>query len=222
MAIRFNDIDIPTFVNVNSIVNSILPPISQNTVKVNGRAGVLDFGNEINPRIITVTITIIANDQMDLKTKTRELAEWLYYEEEKPLIILDELDKYYMAKITQNTDLNEILHVGQGQLSFVCTQPFAYGQEQIFNFNPSEPIAYPFNNTGGTDTYPKMKFEFIEDTTEFAIVTDEEFLIFGKPLDLENEIAKDPNPLVLFDDMSSTIGWTSANKIDGGTILGNF
>ena len=58
-----------------------------------------------------------------------------------------------------------------------------------------------------------MKFEFIQNTTEFSVITDEEFLLFGKPLDLANETPVDPTPLVLFDNMSSTIGWTSAKKL---------
>ena len=117
--------------------------------------------------------------------KVRDLAEWLYYEEEKKFIDLSEPNVYYMAKFTGDSTLSEILHVGQGTLNFICNNPFAYNTvERNYQFMPTENAPYGFENNGNTETYPRMEFEFTDNATEFSIVTNDEYLYFGKPLKL--------------------------------------
>ena len=221
MAIKFNGIEIPSFVKVNNIANSILPSISQTTMKINGKAGMQDFGNEIGTRNIAVTITIIANDQSDLRMKVRDLAEWLYYEEEKKFIDLSEPNIYYMAKFTGDSTLSEILHVGQGTLNFICNNPFAYNTvERNYQFMPTENAPYGFENNGNTETYPRMEFEFTDNATEFSIVTNDEYLYFGKPLEAGISEPIDANPVVFNEEFSNLNGWTQAVSVADGTIAG--
>ncbi|MCD4839763.1 phage tail family protein [Neobacillus sedimentimangrovi] len=222
MAIKFNNIPIPTFVKVNDIQVSALPPVSQKTMKVSGKAGSYDFGNEIGERRIEVAVSIIANSPSDLEDKTREFAEWLYYDEAKEFVILDEPDKYYMAKVTGESDINKVLKVGQGTITFICTDPYAYGYEKTFDLIPREGEEINFENTGGTTTYPTIRVVFSDPTTEFAIVSGDEYLKFGKPVDLENQTPKDNKPLILWDEMHSLTGWTAASSVDGGIIQGSF
>ena len=221
MAIKFNNIKIPAFVKVNNIKMSVLPPVSQNTVVVSGRAGSYDFGNTIGEKTIEVTVSIIADSPSDLRDKTRQFSEWLYTEEAKELVILDEPDKYYLAKFTGNSDMSDILKVGQGTISFICTDPHAYGQEKTHVYNPTEIVAYPFANNGGTDTYPKMTFEFTQDTPNFTIATDEETLIFGKAVEVDT-VVTDSTPLVMHETFADLNGWTTATRVDDGVVDGTF
>ena len=126
MAIKYNGIEIPYFVKVNNIINHILPTISQSSKKINNKDGQIDYGNEIGTRSIQVSITILANDITDLRAKVRELAEWLYYEEAKKLVILEEENIFYMAKATGDSILSEILSIGKATINFICHDPFAY------------------------------------------------------------------------------------------------
>jgi predicted phage tail component-like protein len=222
MAIKFNNVDIPAFVKVNDIKVSALPPVSQTTLKVNGRAGSYDFGNQLGEREIEVTVSVIADNPSDLKVKIRQFAKWLYHEDAKEFVILDEADKYYMAKFTGDSKLDEILRVGQGTISFVCTNPYAYSNsEQTFAFNPTDEVPYGFVNNGGIETYPKMSFEFTQDTTNFSVMTDEQFLLFGQPANID-ATPKDTNPLVMNETFDSLTGWTSATNVDGGIVNGTF
>lgn len=222
MAIKFNNLDIPAYVKVNDVKVSVLPPVTQTTIKVNGKAGSHDFGNQIGERTILVAISIIADSPSDLKDKIREFGQWLYYEEAKELVILDESDKYYMAKFTGDSSFDEILKVGKGVISFTCHDPYVYGNEKVYTFNPTDSIPYPFNNSGGTTAYPKMKFEFTQDTSEFSIITDDEFLLFGKPTDIEKQVTKDTTPIVMYEDLSTLNGWTTAGQIEGGLVTSSF
>jgi predicted phage tail component-like protein len=222
MAIIFNNIEIPSFVKVNKVNNPILPPVSQNTVKVSGKAGNISFGNELGSREIEVAISVIADSPSDLRNKIRTLAEWLYYDEPKQLVNMDEPDLYYMAQVTGSTDIDEILKVGQGVITFVCNDPYAYSvDEKVYSIAPiTEDAVTDIVNTGNTETFPTMQFTFTQPTTSFSIASGDEFMMFGNPVDETSQTPKDTKPLIFSDDMSNTSLWTNANTVDGGVIEG--
>lgn len=222
MVIKFNDINIPSFVKVNEIKLSVLPTISQTTLKVNGKAGSYDFGNEIGEREMEVAVSILADSPSDLRDKVRQFGEWLYYEEAKKLVILDEADKYYMAKFTGGSDLDETLKLGQGTIKLAMYDPYIYGEEKVYPFNPTDSEPVPVLNSGGTDAFPQMKFEFTKDTSDFSIISDDEFLLFGNPIDLETQVAKNTTPIVMGEDMTTLNGWTTASYIENGLVTAPF
>jgi predicted phage tail component-like protein len=221
--IQFNEKMIPSFVIVNKVTHSVLPSISQKTMKVNGRAGEIDFGNEIGSRVIEVELTIVGSNLTDLRGKVRQLASWLYYAEPKELIFTEESDKYYLAKFTGDSDLEEMLRVGQGAIQFYCSDPHAYSTNvktvELDTPLPENPAI--IDNNGGANTYPKMEYTFTQATTEFNIISDTKFMRFGKPSTVD-KTPVNAKPLVLSDDMSSLTGWTSATLVDNGVINGSF
>lgn len=220
MAITFNGVDIPSFVKVNKIVNSILPAVNQRTVEVPGRDGLYDFGNKIGTRKIEVDYTIIAIDEVDLRSRVREFANWLYYDDAKPLVINDEPDKTYYAKVAGNTELDEILHIGQGTVQFICYDPYAYGVDKTVDLTQGEITTA--ENTGDTPVFPKLHFEFTQPTTEFAIVSGERYMYFGAPANVDTHTGAPKRTLVLSDDCSSTASYTAGIGVDGGDIDGSF
>ena len=222
MAINFNGKNIPSFVKVNNIVNSILPSISQTTMKINNKAGMVDFGNEIGTRSIQVMITIIADSITDLREKVRILANWLYYEEAKKLYILEEPSIYYMAKFTGDSFLNEILSIGQGTLTFICNDPFGFGEEKTYSFFPTSSVPYGFLNNGNTETYPKIEFDFMKDSTELSIISSDEHLYFGNPIEAGISIPTDQNPMIFNEEFSNLNGWTQGISVEDGAVAGNF
>ena len=156
--------------------------VSQNSLKVSGKSGSYDFSNEIDMKEIRVDITIIADSPTDLREKVRIFGQWLYYEDYKKLVILEDSSVYYMGKITGSSDMTDVLRIGQGTITFLC-EPYAYNQEEkVYSFNPTETAPYGFENEG-TDTFPKIEFTFTEDSTEFSIISDTSYLYFGKPLE---------------------------------------
>lgn len=221
MAIKFNGNDLPPFVKINNIALSLMPTIERTTIKVNGRNGSYDFGNTFDDREIEIDYTIIADNESDLRYKARDFANWLYTEEYAPLVILEEPDKYYMAKITGDTDFNEIIRFGQGSITFVA-EPFLYGQEKEFDFNPTaENNTILVDNQGGLTAYPQIHLEFTEDTTSFALATRDEVMAFGTPVGI-GYVPKNTNPLVLHDPMTAVTGWSTATTVDEGSVVGTF
>ena len=112
--------------------------------------------NEIDVREIEIDITLWANDDADLRAKTRALAEFLIYTEDKPLYFSDEPGMVYYARFnSDSTDLEEIIAIGEGTLNFTCFDPFAYRPYEVNQTNPSEPTI--FINNGTAETYPRIR-----------------------------------------------------------------
>ncbi|SFX82851.1 putative phage tail component, N-terminal domain-containing protein, partial [Thermoactinomyces sp. DSM 45891] len=220
MAIRFNNQDLPPFVVVKDIHLPILTPVKQTTSEIKGRAGSWDFGNELEDRVISADITIEADSLSDLLQKVRDFGEWLYYTEAKPLQLLDDPDVYYLAKLTGDTDLNLLLSIGQCRISFLCTDPYAYGNEKEVLFQSG---SVEVENQGGVDTPPLIEMEFTEPTTEFSIFNGAQNLYFGQPAHTDSKVENIPTQkLVIDDDGSSIAKWTSGIAMDGGTVTGSF
>ena len=221
MAIKYNGIEFPSYVKVNSIVNSILPSVSQSTKKVNNKAGLIDYGTEIGTRNIQVSITILASNIEDLRAKVRDFAEILYYEEAKKLVILEEPNIFYMAKFNGDSQLNEILSVGQSTINFICHDPFAYNMvERNYQFMPTEATPYGFENNGTHTCYPRLEFEFTDNAYEFSIVGNDEYLYFGNPIQIDLQTPVEANPLVLAEPFISMTGWTTGIGLTDGIITG--
>lgn len=224
MAINFNGSTLPSGVIVNSVKVSILPELTQNTTKIAGRAGVHDFGTEVGTREIEVEITIKSSSFANLRAIIRSLADMLFTEDSKPLIILDEPNKYYLAKLSGDTNLDSIYHHAQGTLKFTCAYPFAISTAQKnFNHVPTSPEqVIGFLNNGTATVYPIMEYTFTQDTPYFHIATDEDILMFGNPTNIETQAPTELRPLVLSDDMSSLAGWSNATSVPRGVVQGTF
>lgn len=165
MAIKFNGQSLPSYVKVRNVQVGLLPPVSQKVVEIPGRAGSYDFGNQLGSREIKVDFIIKASSPSDLRTKARDFAKWLYTEEPAQLVILDEPDKCYMAKVTGDTDLQETLRLGEGTVTFYCADPFAYGIEKSrlvtsSGYAVTEVLVFPdiltdSNNDGALDGWTR-------------------------------------------------------------------
>ncbi|WP_407708524.1 distal tail protein Dit [Bacillus altitudinis] len=221
--IYFNERPIPDFVKVRAINHSILPTINQNTITVDGKAGAYDFGNTIGTREISVDISIIAPEPNVLPFLLEELSDWLYYDEEKELILGDNPNRFYKAKFTGDSNIKESFLVGEGTLSFTCSDPYIYGLEREFLI----PETYTgeileLTNTGRSETYPQMSFEMTQDVTNFTVVAGDDFIDLGTPFGVDDDINSkvDAGGWVLKDYLKSLNGWTVPASQPNGIITG--
>ncbi len=159
MSFTFNGIDSKTYLTVNTVRQSILPPVTSKMVSVPKRAGALDFGTELGVRHIEIAVTVKAASWEELRTKARQMADWLYQDDLKPLVFSDELDKTYLARVAGETDIEEIVFSGQGTLLFLCPEPFAAGQmvDQLVAVAKPEP------------TFTRASGAYLDDGTAYAV-----------------------------------------------------
>jgi predicted phage tail component-like protein len=198
----------------------LLPPVTQSTLRVPGRPGAYDFGNTLGERNIEIKYVILADSPEDLRVKARDFAKWVYTRTPRKLYILSEPDKYFWAKVSGESDLNELFRVGEGSFTFYCSDPFAYKDETPIDFNPTTTDPITIRNDGFFSSYPRLEFEFTQASTEFAVIANDEYLYFGQPAPVELPAPERKRILVLNDDCSSITNWANATGVDGGIVTG--
>ncbi len=215
----YNGIELPSFAKAGKIKNPPHPPISLITTAIAGRPGSYYFGQNLGEKTIEVPIIFSSSTKADLPDVKRALVDWLFYDEPKQLILPEETDKYYMAKVSGDTDLEQMMNTGWGTITFICPDPFAYGTtETTSNFVPGNSLTV--TNNGGLETYPQFHFEFTGNTTEFAIMSANEYLYFGQPASVDTQTPTTKRIKILDDDCSSVANYTAGIGVDGGVVAG--
>lgn len=180
-SIRFNGRENPDYVLVHTIEDNLIPDISVNTLKINGRDGEHRFSKNIGMREISVTLSIVGEDVKDVKKKARALVnDWLYTDGLAKFVNLDEPEVFYMAEISDTGNLVQNLTLGQTTLTFLCPTPYAYSQDEsvISMLNLPASGAIEFENDG-KDVFPIFSMTFTEDVRLFSIVTESRHMTFG-------------------------------------------
>ncbi len=220
--LNLNGVELPDFVKVNSVDFSILPTIENNLLNVRGKNGAYLMSQDVNTRVFTVNITIIAEEINGVMEASRELASWLYHKEPVKLVFADEPDKYYMVLPDGDTNITETVNIGQGAITFVCTEAFAYGEtkEEVFELT-DEQVAEVFV-AGSAETHPQLEVTVNEAISTLVVNTEDTSVILGEA----QEVTKtpiNPTPTVLYDHMRSTDGWVEDVKhsVDGGIVAGS-
>lgn len=133
-AFIFNEIESSSFNLVcKSVKRPLLPSAKVRRVELPGISGVYDFdeeGTEYNMRPLTMKIQYIGTSYEELRTRARQIAAWLGTGTWSELRIHDEDDKYYLAKVTGEIDLESLWESGTADIEFDC-QPFAYSVEEV-------------------------------------------------------------------------------------------
>lgn len=146
----FNSLESSVFKLVcKSVKRPLLPAARTNRVEVPGSSGAYDFGGqEYSLRTVTISITYIGTDYNELRTRAREIAAWLSTSDWSKLVINDEPDKYYLAKVTSEIDLESLWESGRAEITFDC-QPFAYYyMDRVLTFPVIGSMSYVFINVG--------------------------------------------------------------------------
>jgi len=220
--LTFNGITIPSYVRVNKIQYNIIPTVDSKTEKIYGRAGVYDFGIEIGSRTIKVDIQLIADNPNDVMNKARDFSTWLFYTDLKPLIISDEPNKQYMARVINETEIDELSRVGQATLEFLVPDAYAESiEDKEFTYTPTTVDPISVTNGGNVETYPVIDLTMRAPSTSIAVLTDDKFVQVGAN-SLVEKADTAVNPIVLADDFTSYAGWATATNVDGGVITGTF
>lgn len=104
----------------------LMPAIKRKTITVNGSSGIYDFGdNEYESVKISGKIIYISNNIYERKQRARQISAWLSSIKWEKLFFGDEPDKYYLARVDGQVDLDALISSGEANITFIC-QPFAY------------------------------------------------------------------------------------------------
>jgi predicted phage tail component-like protein len=131
-----------------------LPVIRQRYEYIIGRDGNYDFSDgTLEDRIIDIECCFITSNVGDLRYKMRQVASWLYGNGKKQqLIFSDEIDLFYLGRLQNQIDLEQVVTFGEFTLQFRC-EPFAYGVELAKDAYDENSPMFPYRDINETDSY---------------------------------------------------------------------
>jgi predicted phage tail component-like protein len=154
--LNFGGVSSEGIFRITEIRRPILPSLQDVTKKVNGRPGVMNFGQQIDVRIIEVDIVIPADDRTSFRRKVEEIAGFLYSKEAKTLQFFDDLERVYFARLTGDTNIEQVVNMGRGTITFICFDPFKYAAEPtvVLDSNVINNDLLVINNQGNQPVKP--------------------------------------------------------------------
>lgn len=154
--ITFNGVNMPSFLSVRTVDTAVLPSISHAFRPIAGGRGLREIGTSVGGRLIKFNIAIIPVAGYTVLQMNRELAHWLRGNNFKlsTLVISDEPNMSYQAKVNDICDINDLLYVGEGTLEFIVPYGFAKSTATvpITIDNTARIIAINYNGTASS--YP--------------------------------------------------------------------
>ena len=165
MGLTFNNIHSSVYGLGTKITRPLLPGNSDNYIDIPGRAGSILYTGKPKDRLISVEFGFMPGSRELFRAKVWEISAWLNTDDRKILIFDDEPDKYYMAKVEGQIDLEQVFVLGKFSVIFRC-EPLAYGAEQSVNFvNDSITI----NNQGTFESQPVFTSTFTTTEAEWKV-----------------------------------------------------
>src|SRR5690606_31556041 len=149
---------------VTSVRRKLHAPIKPRLVSVPQKPGAYNYGKpEIGHLVFEVSVLFTAQDNRPFHDLRRDIAAWLYRDEEVELVFDEEPDKYYMAQFSEESDIDRLGTAGSTTLYFVSSDPYAFGKTKTQRIaNPyvvfqREEIRYREDGTEVTEHYPVYK-----------------------------------------------------------------
>ncbi|ORX22387.1 hypothetical protein BVF91_11995 [Thermoanaerobacterium sp. PSU-2] len=142
-------------VNVVKINRNIFPEIQDQYEKISGRAGSYLFPQPFGDRKISIDCDLPVLNKDEFMAKFRAVAAWLKTNDKVQLILSDETDKYYMAKVANNMQIQrDFFYLGEFTIEFIC-DPFAYSLNDITQkYTVQSGATQGIYNNGTAETNP--------------------------------------------------------------------
>jgi predicted phage tail component-like protein len=108
----------------------LLPATSDQYKEIPGMDGSHLFPDSLKDRYIDIDCSVRGASVLDLRSKARLIAAWLYTPARAKLIFDDEPGVFYWAKLTNQVDLQQMFVLGEFSLQFRCL-PYAYSVSPV-------------------------------------------------------------------------------------------
>jgi predicted phage tail component-like protein len=215
--VTYNGVQLSDYFYIQNINRSVLPPRDISLLDVPARHGAYFTGARYGARRIDIDVTVVASTPTGYMETLRFLAFCLDVEEPSELFISDEPNKHNFAILSGSTDLvNSLMTVGEGTLSFLCPDPFAYANDSKV-ITPVSRL-FTFKNEGTTTTFPKFTTNFQNEATFVSFISPDGVILVGNPSE-PDQIVLPKTQYKLNDGMKSTSGWVNAGAVlDAGRL----
>lgn len=190
---------------------------SHDLINVPGRPGAILSQSNTGVRTLYVPIIVHYRDFQELQKIKEDMATWLIHDNPKELKFFDEMDRAYFAVVDDVLNLDELLRVGKGVITFICPDPYKYGSQKKVLFQSSG----VFDVDGSANAEPIIRVE-MKDNATFVAVSDVDGNInmIGDTAPVGANTYS-PKTIILNDSLNTTVGWgVGGFALDGGVITG--
>ncbi|WP_144508210.1 distal tail protein Dit [Bacillus mycoides] len=189
-------------------------PLRRNLLQVPNYPGARLLNTQTEIRVLSVPVGIIVPDDSDLETLKEEIADWLITDREVELKFDSEPNRTYLAVVDDGFDPDEFVTLGKGVIKFICPMPYKLGDTTTSEFVQNwstETTAY-LTNKGSVEAPPIIEIDVKKSSTFLDVwfgdyPNKRDYFRLGYPRTVD-EAPVQERERVLWDEMSSIVGWT--------------
>ncbi|MDZ4418102.1 distal tail protein Dit [Bacillus cereus] len=205
-------------------------PLRRNLLNTPSYQGARLLSTDTDMRVLPVPVGIIAPNGIGLERLKEEIASWLITEQPAELIFDIENERTYLAVVDEEFNIDEFVDIGKGVLKFICPMPYKLGPTRTVEFQADErELAANIQNKGSVESNPIIEIEVTKPSTFLDVWNGDNYFRIGWPLRMD-QVPVERNQRVMWDEMSTIVGWTNvpnaedmvgggAFKVDAGSRL---
>ncbi|PGY94652.1 distal tail protein Dit [Bacillus cereus] len=195
-------------------------PLRRNLLNAPSYQGARLLSTDTDMRVLSVPVGIIAPNGIGLERLKEEIASWLITEQPAELIFDIENERTYLAVVDEEFNIDEFVDIGKGVLKFICPMPYKLGPTRTVEFQANERgLAVNIQNKGSVESNPIIEIEVTKPSTFLDVWNGDNYFRIGWPLRMD-QVPVERNQRVMWDEMSTTVGWTNVpnaeDMIGGG------
>ncbi|MEB9437368.1 phage tail protein [Bacillus cereus] len=177
-------------------------------------------------RKILIPIALLYDSAEEAEKLKEEIADWLVTDQPCELIFDDEKDRTFLAVVDETLDLDQLVDLGEGTLTFICPMPYKLGKEQTVDFKQDvSGLVANVQNKGTVHSNPIIEIDITKPNTFLDVwfggvsLSDRDYFRIGMPLKtVEKPVER--NQRILWDEMATTVGWSKVSSMEDGEPVG--
>ncbi|MDA1966227.1 distal tail protein Dit [Bacillus cereus] len=205
-------------------------PLRRNLLNAPSYQGARLLSTDTDMRVLPVPVGIIAPNGIGLERLKEEIASWLITEQPAELIFDIENERTFLAVVDEEFNIDEFVDIGKGVLKFICPMPYKLGPTRTVEIQADErELAVNIQNKGSVESNPIIEIEVTKPSTFLDVWNGDNYFRIGWPLRMD-QVPVERNQRVMWDEMSTIVGWTNvpnaedmvgggAFKVDAGSRL---
>ncbi|MGQ7728466.1 MULTISPECIES: distal tail protein Dit [unclassified Bacillus (in: firmicutes)] len=177
-------------------------------------------------RKILVPIALLYDSAEEAEKLKEEIADWLVTDQPCELIFDDEKDRTFLAVVDETLDLDQLVDLGEGTLTFICPMPYKLGKEQTVDFKKDvSGLVASVQNKGTVHSNPIIEIDITKPNTFLDVwfgetsLNDRDYFRIGMPLKTV-ETPVERNQRLIWDEMATTVGWSKVSSMEDGEPVG--
>ncbi|MED2789708.1 phage tail family protein [Bacillus thuringiensis] len=177
-------------------------------------------------RKILVPIALLYDLAEEAEKLKEEIADWLVTDQPCELIFDDEKDRTFLAVVDETLDLDQLVDLGEGTLTFICPMPYKLGKEQMVDFKKDvSGLVANVQNKGTVHSNPIIEIDITKPNTFLDVwfgetsLNNRDYFRIGMPLKTV-ETPVERNQRLIWDEMATTVGWSKVSSMEDGEPVG--